>query len=368
VQPIEGVYRLTGDVGQLAVPDSLHALLAARLDALDPGVRRLVADAAVLGTTFPAEALIAVSGQDEAVVRAALAELVCREVLAVSADRLSPERSSYGFAQEMLRQVAYDTLSRRDRKARHLAVAAHLRAAFAGDGEEVAEVIARHYLDALPDDGDAGQIRGEAIAALVRAAERARRAGASYANAARLTPADTAGGQPAAAALWEHAAEAAYISADWAAAVEQTGQAADAYRQCGDTRSAARAQVIAGQALRRWGRHAQAREQLTAAVAVLRKDPDADTVRALGELARLEVFAGSPAADALSAETLALGQAPGRGRGHPRPARSTLAGSATPSPGEGRRRPPTSGRPPGWPGRPATPSGWASRCSTCPTR
>ena len=81
VQPVEGVYRLVGDVGELAVPDSLHALLAARLDALDPGVRRLVADAAVLGTTFPAEALIAVSGQDEAAVRAALAELVRREVL-----------------------------------------------------------------------------------------------------------------------------------------------------------------------------------------------------------------------------------------------------------------------------------------------
>ena len=37
VRPIEGVYRLTGDIGELAVPDSLHALLAARLDALDPG-------------------------------------------------------------------------------------------------------------------------------------------------------------------------------------------------------------------------------------------------------------------------------------------------------------------------------------------
>jgi predicted ATPase len=36
VQPVEGIYRLTGDVGELAVPDSLHALLAARLDALDP--------------------------------------------------------------------------------------------------------------------------------------------------------------------------------------------------------------------------------------------------------------------------------------------------------------------------------------------
>ena len=318
VQPVEGVYRLTGEVGQLQVPDSLHALLAARLDALDPGVRRLVADAAVLGATFPAEALIAVSGQNEAVVRAALAELVRREVLSVSADPLSPERGSYGFAQNMLRQVAYDTLSRRDRKARHLAVAAHLRQAFPGDGEEVAEVIARHYLDALdavPDDSDAGQIRGQAIAALTRAADRAVRTGApaqaaaSYATAARLTPAGTADGQQTAAAvLWEHAAEAALTNGDWAAATEQAGQAGELYRQGGETRPAARAQVIAGQALRQWGLDAQAREQLTAAVAVLREDPDADTVRALGELARLEVFAGSPAADALSAEALALGQ------------------------------------------------------------
>ena len=202
VQPIEGAYRLVGDVGELAVPDSLHALLAARLDALDPDMRRLVADAAVLGTTFPAEALIAVSGQDEALVRTALAELVRREVFSVSADRLSPERGSYRFAQDMLRQVAYDTLSRRDRKARHLTVAAHLRQAFPGDGEEVAEVIARHYLDALeavPDDPDTAQIRGQAISALIRAAERADRTGAparaaaSYAAAAELTLADPPG-------------------------------------------------------------------------------------------------------------------------------------------------------------------------------
>jgi hypothetical protein len=68
------------------VPDSLHTLLAARLDDLDPEVRRLVADAAVLGDTFPADALIAVSGQEESVIRAALDELVRREVLSVSAE------------------------------------------------------------------------------------------------------------------------------------------------------------------------------------------------------------------------------------------------------------------------------------------
>jgi class 3 adenylate cyclase/predicted ATPase len=325
VRPVEGVYRLTGDIGELAVPDSLHALLAARLDALDPGLRRLVADAAVLGTTFPAEALIAVSGQDEVAVRAALAELVRREVFAVSADPLSPERGSYGFTQQMLRQVAYGTLSRRDRKARHLKVADHLRAAFPGDGEEVTEVIARHYLDALeamPGDPDTDEIRGQALGALIRAGERAERTGAparaaaSYAAAADLSldgPSGEAGaaGQQSAGVLWERAAEAADTSANWALAVELAGRARDYHLQAGQARAAARAQAIAGWALRMWGRLAEAREQLTSALDVLRAHPDTDTVRALYSLAAVENSAGSPDADRVSTEALSLGQALG---------------------------------------------------------
>ena len=232
------MYRLVGDIGELAVPDSLHALLAARLDVLDLRVRRLVADAAVLGTTFPAEALIAISGRDEPSVRAALADLVRREVLSVSADPLSPERGSYQFAQDMLRQVAYDTLSRRDRKTRHLAVAAHLRQAFPGDGEEVTDVIARHYLDALhaiPDDPDTAEIRGQAVATLIRAAERAERAGAparaatSYATAAELSTPGAADEPDAdapldAGALWVSAADAATAASEYAVAVQHAGR------------------------------------------------------------------------------------------------------------------------------------------------
>ncbi len=333
VRPIDGAYRLTGDIGELQVPHSLHALLAARLDALDPSARRLACDAAVLGTMFAAEALIAVSGQDEHAVRSALADLVRREVLVISADPLSPERGSYGFAQQMLRQVAYETLSRRDRKARHLAVAAHLRAAFPEDGEEAADVIASHYLDALhavPDDPDNGTIRGQAISMLVRAGQRAERTGAPasaaaiYATAAALAAGETAPGAayPAGAEvdagavdprtagwLWELAAWAAYVSADYSLAVRHAGRAREDYLRHGRTRDAARAQSTEGRALRRWGRFGEARDQLTAALTVLRDDPDADTVRALEELAGLEASAGMPDADALTAEALALGQA-----------------------------------------------------------
>ena len=320
VQPSGGVYRLVGDVGELVVPDSLHALLAARLDALDPSVRRLVTDAAVLGTSFPAEALVAVSGRDEPTVRAALDELVRREVLMVSADPLSPERGSYQFAQQMLRQVAYDTLSLRDRKTRHLKVAAHLRTAFPGDGEEVADALARHYLDALnaiPDDPDTAQIRDMAITAVIRAAERAQRTGApamaaaSYATAAELTAPDVEGGQREAGQFWERAAEASISAGGWAAAIEYADWARDCHLRKGQARAAARAQATVGQALRLWGRHAEGRDHLTAAMEVLRVDPDTDTVRALEQLATLEVFSGSPDADRLTIEALTLGQALG---------------------------------------------------------
>ena len=326
VQPVDGAYRLTGELGELEVPGSLHALLAARLDALEPTVRRLVTDAAVLGDAFTAEALAVVSGQGEAAVRAALDQLLRREVLAVSADPLSPQRGSYQFTHHLLRQVAYDTLARRDRKARHLAVAAYLRQAFPGDGEEVADVIARHYLDALnavPDAPDTAEIHHHAVSTLIRAAERAERTGApaqaatSYVTAAGLIAqaSGSADGDALAGAgrLWERAAQAALTGAEWPVAFEHAGRARELHLQRADDRAAARAQAIAGRALRLWGRHAQAREQLTAALRVLRPDPDADTVRALDELAMVEVFADSPDADALSNEALVLAQALGTG-------------------------------------------------------
>ena len=60
----DGGFEPVGDLGELAVPDSLHALIAARLDALEPADRSLVQDAAVLGQSFTPAGLAAVSGLD----------------------------------------------------------------------------------------------------------------------------------------------------------------------------------------------------------------------------------------------------------------------------------------------------------------
>ena len=319
VVPRDGVYRLVGDLGELTVPDGLRALLAARLDALDSNLRSLVSEAAVLGTTFPADSLVAISAQDEESVRAGLAELLRREVMSISADRLSPQRGDYRFSQDLLRQVAYDTMSRRDRKARHLIVAAHLGSVF---GDEVAEVISRHYLDALaavPDAPDVPEIRTQAISVLVRAGDRALRTGAggsaasNYASAAQQTELSEGGSDAdvvlSAAGLWERAAGAARIAFDIDGTLAHSKRASSLYAAQGQARAAARAEAIAGDALRRSGRHAEARETLTAALVVLRPDPDPDTVTALDHLAAVEIFSGAPDGDRLSAEALALGQA-----------------------------------------------------------
>ncbi|MEX1334294.1 MAG: AAA family ATPase, partial [Candidatus Limnocylindrales bacterium] len=142
----DGTFRPAGDLGELAMPDTLRALVASRLDALDDADRSLLQDAAVLGKTFSGEALAAIYGQEQSEIESRLRALTKREVLEISVDPASPERGQYGFVQSVIREVAYDTLSRRDRRARHLAAARY----FEGLGDdELAGVLSTHYLAAL---------------------------------------------------------------------------------------------------------------------------------------------------------------------------------------------------------------------------
>jgi class 3 adenylate cyclase/tetratricopeptide (TPR) repeat protein len=169
----EGRYRPQGDLGDLAVPDTLRALVGSRLDALDANDRSLIQDATVLGQVFDHHALAHISGLDEADVEERLRALVRRELLETSVDPRSPERGQYGFVQSVIREVAYDTLARRDRRARHLAAARYYESV--GD-EELAAVLATHYLAALQSsepgpESDALQV--QARLALRGAADRA---------------------------------------------------------------------------------------------------------------------------------------------------------------------------------------------------
>jgi class 3 adenylate cyclase/tetratricopeptide (TPR) repeat protein len=187
VVPRDGRYVLAGTIDALSnldVPPTLQALVAARLDSLSESERRLVKDVSVLGLSFsPAVAAAlerAVGGVADDQVDGLLAGLARKGILTIRSDARSPEAGQYRFGQKVMRSVAYGTLSRRDRKQRHLAAAAHLVATV--DPDDLPGVIASHYLDAadaVPDDPDADELRSTAVLHLERAGQRARLLAAS---------------------------------------------------------------------------------------------------------------------------------------------------------------------------------------------
>ena len=139
-------FQAVAEVGSPEIPETLHALVLARLDALPAADRGLLQDASVLGKTFTADGLAAVTGIAAADVASRLELLVRRELLSIDDDPRSPERGQFGFVQALVRTVAYETMSLRDRKRRHLAAAGHLTSIDQGD--ELVELVALHTLDA----------------------------------------------------------------------------------------------------------------------------------------------------------------------------------------------------------------------------
>jgi tetratricopeptide (TPR) repeat protein len=172
-----GVYHPTGDLSELSVPPSLHALIASRLDGLDPVDRTLLQAASVIGKVFSVQALVAVSSQPADEVTPRLRALVRREMLTLEADPRSPEQGQYGFVQGLIREVAYGTLAKRDRRRLHIAAARYFEAL---DDEGIAGALAEHYVAAYkaqPDGPEGEAVAAQARVALRGAAERARSLG-----------------------------------------------------------------------------------------------------------------------------------------------------------------------------------------------
>jgi class 3 adenylate cyclase len=173
--------RAALDLDAIGAPASLQALVAARLDALTVVERRVVTDSSVLGESFTLDGLLAL-GADPKDLHNVLDSLRRKEIILVQTDRFSAERGQYRFVQSVVRQVAYATLSRRDRVARHLAAAEHL-AALPDPSDDLAVVIAQHLLDAVeagaPKNPDHTTLTARACTYLERAAVRARRVGAT---------------------------------------------------------------------------------------------------------------------------------------------------------------------------------------------
>jgi class 3 adenylate cyclase/tetratricopeptide (TPR) repeat protein len=281
-------YVVTGDVRDLEVPETLQALVAARLDNLDVSERALLQDAAVIGQSFTPATLAAVAERPLAEVERVLDSLVAKQVLAFIDEPLSAERGQYVFLQGLVRTIALGTLSRRDRKARHLDVARHLQETWGEDAGDIAEVLASHYLDAVqadPDAPDAEAIRASACQTLAEAGRRALslalgpEARRHFERAAELATEPEARGR-----LLREAGTAAHLSGDHEDAVGLFSAAADLLRTAGMDREAARADGHAAQSLRELGRWDEAWERIERAYAAVDDGGGDEAVAELGSV------------------------------------------------------------------------------------
>jgi class 3 adenylate cyclase len=223
------------------IPESLHALIAARIDALPALDRSLLLTGAVLGRRFPPEALAALSGADRPSFAERVRALLRREFLSMDDEPRSPGRGQLSFVQELVREVAYHTLSRRQRRARHLEVVSYLESV---EDPDLAEPIAEHLLAALraagtgqPDPG----IVERALEALRLAAERAQALHAPARALTHLEDALSLTDLPAARAdLAEAAGAAARAAAKFDRAEQHLREAIELRQGLGDAAGAAR--------------------------------------------------------------------------------------------------------------------------------
>ncbi|HET7514169.1 MAG TPA: adenylate/guanylate cyclase domain-containing protein [Gaiella sp.] len=270
---------LDGGEDALAFPDSVQALIAARLDTLQPERKSLLQDASVLGKVFWTGALAAMSGIGVREVELALHELARKELVRPARSSSMEGEAEYAFWHVLVRDVAYGQIPRAARARRHRAAAAWIETQAGDRVEDLADVLAHHYSEALElaraggDDALADELVPEARRALGLAGSRAASldaaaAGGFYRRALELFEPDDHSQAPV---LLEAARVNATLSS--VTAEEQATRAADLFRAAGDDLGAAEALLDLSRYAGYRGSHADVRASIAEAERLLERHP-----------------------------------------------------------------------------------------------
>jgi DNA-binding SARP family transcriptional activator/class 3 adenylate cyclase len=139
------------------LPETVQALIAARLDTLSPSRKALLQDAAVVGQVFWSGALAAMDAEDETEVRAGLHELARRELLRPVRRSSIENQAEYAFWHVLVRDVAYGQLPRAAKADKHRRAAEWLEALAPDRADDRVEFLAHHWQAALHFAKTAGQ-------------------------------------------------------------------------------------------------------------------------------------------------------------------------------------------------------------------
>ena len=233
---------------EIPFPDSVQALIAARLDTLSPERKAMLADAAVVGKVFWAGAVAEMGGHTDAEVKEAMRELSRKELVRPERVSTMEGESEYAFWHVLARDVAYAELPRAARASRHVAAARWIESKARERLEDLGDVLAYHYASALElaragsQTALASELEAPAHRFLMLAGERALGLDTAVAlddfeRALALTPER----HPARAESLARFGRAAYQAARYEDAAGALEEATAIFRDRGESLAAARA-------------------------------------------------------------------------------------------------------------------------------
>ncbi len=284
---VEADGRGSGD----RIPDTLQALIAARIDRLPPAARTVLQRAAVIGRVFWGGAIEYLSPELEDP-HSALDELVLRDLVVSEPRSPISGQPAFKFKHVLIREVAYTGLSKAAR-AEHHALFAEWLGMYAGD--EIVEIRAFHldratHLHAELDGAPSPELAEAAASALTKAGHRAlsreafKTARKLLLRAAELSP-----------TLERRylAARAAWRLADLAAVRVEMAEVRDAAAEAGERVVEGRAlTALAESSLYQRGDAMEAQQYAEAALAVLDDQPPAVRFETLWTLAQIAGWQG----------------------------------------------------------------------------
>src|SRR3954454_1836035 len=162
------------------LPESVHAVLAARLDSLSVPERRVLQHASVVGQTFWRGSIAGLHEEEGIDLPAALNGLEEKDLVVSSAGSRLAGEQEYAFKHVLIRDVAYSTLPKSLRARKHAQVASFIEERAAERSEGVVAMVADHYAraaalgaDADVDQAELREINSKALTALESAGDAA---------------------------------------------------------------------------------------------------------------------------------------------------------------------------------------------------
>jgi class 3 adenylate cyclase/tetratricopeptide (TPR) repeat protein len=264
----------------IPIPETVQAVIAARLDTLPADGKALLHDAAVVGTVFWVGAVAFISGLDEHAVESGLRTVAQKELLRPVRNSSVKGEAEYSFRHLLIRDVAYQQIPRAARVRKHRAAAAWIERLAGARVTDHADILAHHYGQALQLakaaalDDDTHELEAQVLRFLVMAGDRAlefdaRKAEAFYRQALKLSPPR----HPDRARLLGKTAEAALVGGRLSEAQRDFEEAIVEFRAQGEVLGAGEAMARLARTYWFRGETDRKRALLAQAIELLEREP-----------------------------------------------------------------------------------------------